>query len=281
MRGGVEATRTVQQEGIANLKDNWAAALELIENGYQPIAYPPPTPADAPLVGNDKELQITPFVDPDAVIQGFYISWEPIPESYLDPIKNVNDLAGYRIYRSDQSVLGAWVEIEDLSKEEADLLIDEHGFIEYQYIAKAGIPMRFCVTSYDDDGNESGKTGYSFYAEAAKPTPSNNFSKVRVIPNPFKQISGLPDPGEDKRLTFINIPARCTIKIFNVAGELIQTIEHNDGFGEEAWGSSSGNDYMLNRFSQNVMPGIYIYYIESHVEGHRGESATGKFAIIK
>jgi hypothetical protein len=60
----------------------------------------------------------------------------------------------------------------------------------------------------------------------------------------------------------------------------VKTLEHN-GFGSEAWGSSSGNDYMLTRFAANVMPGIYIYHIKSHVAGHEGETASGKFAIIK
>jgi hypothetical protein len=92
----------------------------------------------------------------------------------------------------------------------------------------------------------------------------------------------LTDSGEEKRLSFENIPAQCTIRIYTLAGELVQTVKHN-GFGSEAWGSSTGdaNNYMLTRFSANVMPGVYLYHIESHVAGHEGETATGKFAIIK
>ncbi|MBD3288985.1 hypothetical protein GF337_09295 [candidate division KSB1 bacterium] len=280
MLGGLEATEIVQQAGIDSLKKNWAAAIELIKNDYKPSAYPPPTPADAPLVGNDKELGVEIFADAETRTQGFLISWEPISESYTDPVKQYNDFVGYKVYRSEMSILGPWEEIDDLTKEEANALMQD-GKIVYRHATEAGIPFRFCVTSYDDDGLESGMTGYNYYATSAKPAPSNKFADVRVVPNPFRQVSGLPDPDENKRLTFLNIPGKCTIKIFNVAGELIQTIRHDDGFGEETWGSSSENNYMLTRFAQNVMPGVYIYYIESHVEGHEGESATGKFAIIK
>ena len=147
--------------------------------------------------------------------------------------------------------------------------------------AEPGIPYRHWVTSYDLDGNESGFTAYTYHALAAKPAPSNDLSEVLVIPNPFRQVSGLSDPSEEKRISFLNIPGQCTIRIFTVAGELVRTIEHNDGFGEEAWGSAMHGDYLLTRFFQNVQPGVYIYHIESHVQGHEGESSIGKFMIVK
>jgi len=30
-----------------------------------------------------------------------------------------------------------------------------------------------------------------------------------------------------------------------------------------------------------VAPGIYLFHVESHVEGHEGKSEVGKFVIIK
>jgi len=288
MRGGLEATQNFKRVGMDNLKENWAAAIELIDaweasgstNWNAGITeYPPPPPANTPMVGNDDELMIVDFVDIENGTQGFDVSWKPIPDSYQDPIKGTNDLAGYKVYKSEQSVMGPWIEIADLSKADAANL-ESGGMITYRAETKVGIPTRFLVTSYDTDGLESGTTGYSFFAKSANAAPSNTFSDVRVVPNPFKQTSGLPDLEEQKRLLFVGIPAKCTIRIFNVAGELIQTLEH-DGFGSTTWGSSEGDDYMATRFYQNVAPGIYIYHIESHVPGHEGESATGKFAIIK
>ena len=100
-------------------------------------------------------------------------------------------------------------------------------------------------------------------------------------PIPSDRSVDIPIPGQAKRLTFVNVPSQCTVRIYNLAGDLIRTIQHNDGFGEEAWGSTTDNDYMLTRFFHNVMPGLYIYQITSEVPGHEGESATGKFVVIK
>jgi hypothetical protein len=73
----------------------------------------------------------------------------------------------------------------------------------------------------------------------------------------------------------------CTIRIYTLAGELVQTIEHTDGDGDEPWGSRTLADYQVNRYLQRVAPGIYIFHVESHVPGHEGESKLGKFVIIK
>jgi hypothetical protein len=101
-----------------------------------------------------------------------------------------------------------------------------------------------------------------------------------VVPNPFRQVSGFADQSENKRLAFHNIPSSCTIRIYTVALDLVRTLEHN-GAGLQSWGTQANQDYMLTDFGQNVMPGIYIFHIESHVLGHEGETSVGKFAIIR
>ncbi len=280
MLGGLKATQNFKKAGIDSLKTNWTNMLRLVDNGFRPTAYPPPTVGNPPQVSLGNELDVNIFADEEAGTQGHVISWQPIPDSYRDPIKGTNDHVGYRVYRSEQSVTGPWALIADLTKAQAQALV-QNGRITYRVEGKPGVPMRFAVTSYDDSGLESGRTAYNLFALAAKPVASNDFAKVRVVPNPFRQTSGLPDLGEAKRLSFINIPGKCTIRIYTVAGDLVQTVEHDDGFGEESWGSSEEDNYMLTRFAQNVMPGVYVYHVESHVPGHEGESATGRFAIVK
>jgi hypothetical protein len=291
MKGGIEATSELPDSSIADLKRNWQAAMSLYD-GWKTTgnwnanisAYPPPTVGSAPEVGNDDELQVNVFADPgdenNPPSQGYEIAWIPVPDDYVDPISGTNDLAGYYVYRSEISIEGPWDRVATISKSEAQNLLGDDGRIHFRYASEPGIPSRFAVTSYDTEGLESGMTAYNFFTLAAERAPSNDMSNIYVVPNPFKQVSGLLDPGEEKRLAFVNIPSRCTIRIYTVAGELVQTIPH-EGFGEETWGSSTGNNYMLTRFAMNVMPGVYYYYIESHVSGHEGESATGKFVIIK
>ena len=285
MKGGLAATQQLPQASIDNLKQNWAAAVQLYEgwkttgNWNSAItAYPPPTAGSAPLVGNPDELEVSVYSEA-GVGQGFQIAWIPVPDDYLDPLKGVNDLAGYKIYKSEIAIEGPWDLVADISKSEAASMIKD-GRIVYTLESEPGIPSRFAVTSYDSDGLESGMTAYSFYSVAAPRSPSNKLSDVMVVPNPFRQVSGLLDPGEEKRLSFVNIPSQCTIRVYTTAGELVQTIQH-DGYGEETWGSNTNDDYMLTQFAMNVMPGVYFFHIESHVAGHEGESATGKFMIIK
>lgn len=285
--GGSAATQRYLQDGLANLKANWEAALEIVD-GYRRTGnwnagitgFPPPTVADTPFASNADELKVDLFVDTEAGTQGFEITWTAVPANYVDPQKGTNDFAGYKIYQSESRIEGPWIEVADVSRAEAEALTSG-GKVSYRLATKSGIPYRYWVTSYDNDGLESGFTAYTYHALAAKPAPSNDQSRVLVVPNPFRQVSGLSDPSQEKRISFLNIPGQCTISIFNVAGELIRRVEHSDGFGEEPWGSALHGDYLLTRFLQNVQPGVYIYHIESHVSGHEGESSTGKFIIIK
>ncbi len=289
MLGGLEATQQYKEAGIAEVKKNAAAAMRLIEGWYasgrtnwnagiQTVAAP--TPADAPRTGNEtNEIKVTKFSDPATLKQGFDIAWNPIPASYRDPKKGSNDVAGYRIYKSNMSPIGPWTLVKDLTVAEAGSLI-QNGQIVYRSEEKIGVPTRYLVTAYDTDGLESGLTGYSYFAESAEPAPSNELTNVRVVPNPFRQLSGLLDRAEEKRLVFMNVPDQCTIRIYTVAGELVETIEHSGG-GLVSWGTSQGNDYMTTSFHQNVAPGVYIFHVESHVPGHEGETETGKFVIIK
>jgi hypothetical protein len=286
MKGGLEATQQLPDVSIDDLKQNWAAAMRIykgwINSGKTDwnaaiTQYPPPTPGSAPRIGNEDELIVEAFAEP-GVGQGYTLRWVPVPDDYVDPLTGVNDFVGYRVYKSEIGIEGPWELVDELAKGNA--VIGSDGRVEYALVSKAGIPTRFGVTTYDTDGNESGMSAHSYFALTAPLAPSNDLSKVLVVPSPFRQVSGFLDAREAKRLTFVNVPSRCTIRIYTVAGDLVQTLEH-EGFGEKAWGSNTSNDYLLTRFATNVAPGIYYYHVESHVSGHEGETATGKFAIIK
>ncbi|HOD66162.1 MAG TPA: T9SS type A sorting domain-containing protein [candidate division Zixibacteria bacterium] len=90
---------------------------------------------------------------------------------------------------------------------------------------------------------------------------------IKVAPNPFFVRNNYATAvGE---LQFKNIPDKCTIRIYTLAGDLVKTIEHADGTGEAYWNLLSGN-------AQQVASGIYLY----HVESDYGEF-LGRFAVIK
>jgi hypothetical protein len=279
--GGTENEAHLK-DGADSLWKNVDAAMELYQRGYE-APDPPPTPTNGM-----NSLILTPITG------GIKIQWPEIPDSYLDPDYLINDFAGYRIYQSTFRNVGPWKRIADIPKDEA---VIEDGLVTYyEEDLNEGVGYYYGVTTYDtghDDpwpgdpsltslpSLESGLVNANAEPVYPAAATSNNLGDIRVYPNPFRQHSRLQGEGEAYRIEFVNIPAKCTIRIYTLAGDLVQTIEHNDGTGDEAWGSRALGDYQVNRFLQYVAPGVYLFHVESHVPGHKGESKVGKFVIIK
>lgn len=290
MKGGVTAAEKLPDASIENLRANWNNAMTLYRAakannftnwnaGIEKFA--PPPPGMWPNINSPDEIKVETFseVVDGKPKQGYILKWLPVhdPSYYQDPLKKKNDVKEYVIYQSVIGYEGPWDERARVPVSNAQVA---DGRVVLKIEAPAGIPSRWMIKSVDEDGLFSGEQAKSYFALAADPPPIDDLTQIRVIPNPFRQISGLLDPGEGKRLTFVNIPSHCTIRIYTVAGDLVREIEHK-GFGATSWGSNSGNNYMLTDFGHNVMPGIYIYHVESHVKGYEGETTIGKFAIIK
>ncbi|OGF98403.1 MAG: hypothetical protein A2Z86_09480 [Candidatus Glassbacteria bacterium GWA2_58_10] len=124
-----------------------------------------------------------------------------------------------------------------------------------------------------------------------------DFSKISVVPNPYVASSFLDFSPNDKRIEFINLPAKCTIRIYSLGGNLVNVLNHI-GANRYGWGNytdwdrltqSEPNKYsgfdnhggtepwnMRNRYGQTVASGLYFY----HVTDERGKTHTGKFYVI-
>jgi hypothetical protein len=245
------------------------AARQLYKDFYMPRYLPPPTPTNG-----ENSLSLSTL--PGQVV----IDWPPVPSTYKDPLKGVNDFAGYKVYRSTYFTIGPWTLVATIPKDSVTIVNGKVRYID------GGLPFGvgnyYCVTSYDTDGFESGKVNNNRFPVYPLRAPNPEFPRsVYVVPNPFRQHSGLIGQGERSRMEFIGIPAQCTIRIYTLVGDLVKEISHNDGSGSEAWGSVARLDYQLNKWLLGVAPGIYLFRVESHVAGHEGESAIGKFAIMK
>jgi hypothetical protein len=245
------------------------AARRLFANNYLPAVHPPPTPTDG-------ENSLTITTEPGKII----IDWPPIPATYTDPIKGVNDLAGYRVYRSNYFTIGPWTLAKEIKKDSVVLVNGKIRFEDKDL--PFGNGNYYCVTSYDVDGNESGKVNNTRFPIYPLRGPNLQFpDNVYVVPNPFRQHSNLIGAGERYRMEFIGIPAKCRIKIYTLTGDLVQELSHDDGSGSEAWGSIKRLDYLLTKWTLGVAPGVYLYLVESLVDGHMGEKYVGKLAIVK
>jgi hypothetical protein len=119
---------------------------------------------------------------------------------------------------------------------------------------------------------------YTFSTSAAgaeRAVSDADLNRVKVVPNPYVVASQYePEFGTLRRepvrvLKFNNLPSRCTIYIFNMVGDKIQTIEHNSDNGTESWNlRAAGN--------REIAPGIYLYLVKTDTA-----EKIGRFAVIK
>jgi hypothetical protein len=105
---------------------------------------------------------------------------------------------------------------------------------------------------------------------------------VKVAPNPYLVRNEWQISPQLRRLKFINLPNQCTIRIFNLNGELVKTIVHSetaDFTGQTTVENNAGGDEWWDLLSENrqlVSSGVYIFHVRSDV----GEQ-VGKFVIIR
>lgn len=112
----------------------------------------------------------------------------------------------------------------------------------------------------------------------SKEKAKEELNKIKVVPNPYSAAASweprnLYNSGRGPRkIQFIHLPSQCTIRIFNVNGMLVRTLEHESSLddGTEDWD-------LLSKDNLDVSYGIYVYHIEARGIGEK----TGTFAIIK
>ncbi len=205
------------------------------------------------------------------------------------PSEENADFAGYKIYRAVGKPDTTYQLIHTAPKGEYkfDDLTAQRGFSYYYYIV-----------AYNDGSNnttgEANPTGElhssRFYTRTTQPAylrrqAGQSMKDIRVVPNPYNiRMRDLQFPGEPDKIMFLNIPGHCTIKIYTERGDLIQTIHHEDGSGDEAWSSVTSS-------RQVVVSGVYIAHFivtEDYVDRdtgkllyRKGDEAFRKFVIIR
>jgi hypothetical protein len=115
---------------------------------------------------------------------------------------------------------------------------------------------------------------------------SADLGKVTVVPNPYRTDRNytLESGGyegnssawnENLRVVkFINLPPKCTIRIFTLSGDLVKTVEH-DGT-TEAYPRGDHSVSLLSESNRAMASGIYIFTVDSNFG-----TQTGKFVIIR
>ncbi|MDA0683646.1 MAG: hypothetical protein O3A57_04390 [Bacteroidetes bacterium] len=150
--------------------------------------------------------------------------------------------------------------------------------------------------TFTDNGSMPG-SGDVLYIETNKPFASDDhftfgtvsamtdadllkeeLREIYAVPNPYVATNELEPRNPvsrsergDRRLYFANVPAQATIRIYTLAGELVDTINHNSTLddGKAFWD-------LRTKDNMNIAYGLYIFHVDS-AEG----SYIGKFAVIK
>jgi len=97
-----------------------------------------------------------------------------------------------------------------------------------------------------------------------------DLNSVKVVPNPYILHSRFENTPYDRRIMFTNLPEECDIQIYNIAGEHITTINHNNNLSYEFWD-------LRTKYGLEVAYGLYIFVVKTDEQ----TKAKGKFIIVK
>ncbi len=296
-----------------NLYTSAGWAQRAYDNGYKL-----PAPPDNP---------ITHYVVEDKKVT---LYWAANAERSVDPISNLRDFEGYRIYRTNP---GFDLNLSSDLTQDLKLIAEfdsahnaysnntGFGFIKLatpimfegdtnQYWYKFEFPNQlngfqyiYSVTSFDkgDPSQQLGSLESAVLSNSRRifvgsPANNNPDAEVGVYPNPYYGSAIWDGTGAKKetlrKLYFFNLPSKCEISIWTIAGDLVDKISHDaatyngsdiswfrtytDGNqklsgGEHAWDMISRND-------QAIATGLYIFTVN---DLSTGKIKKGKFLIVK
>ena len=173
-----------------------------------------------------------------------------------------------------------------------------------------GIEYYVAVTAWDRGlpsqnvpSNDSGKD-----AEANMrilfpgPSAKTDMDDIYVVPNPYIGQSKFDGRIENdftgdrsRRIWFVNLPEDCTIKIYTLAGDLVDKVVHHGGESADIINPSVAlnqdklkqSDFtasgmapwdLLSHNNQIIAAGVYLFSVKDH---DSGDIKVGKFVIIK
>ncbi len=188
------------------------------------------------------------------------LSWAPSAS------EGEEDFGGYKIFRIEGKTDTLYNEIFACGYETKNPQIVNY----YEDLnAVRGVSYYYYIVAFskglnnETNANPHGKLYSSkYYTRTTEPAylrriAGENLSGIRIVPNPyyFDKSKNLQFPGEQNKIMFYNIPKYCQIKIFTERGDLVKTIHHDDGSGDEAW-------FNISSSRQIIVSGVYIAHIE-------------------
>jgi hypothetical protein len=264
------------------------------------IPVPPPSPTMRVFPGHDR----------------LTLRWARSPEDFLDPKSHQKDFEGYRIYVSEEKEEEGFRMIRQVDK--VDSLLENTGLealrdpqtidgVDYEYrydieSLRDGFKYWATITSFDTGTNEVPplESGLAQGRTFAIPGAGTKFeNKVKVFPNPYRGDAVWDGSlARDRYLWFVNLPKRCTIRIYTLSGDLVDTIpfdaatynateirgifdptdvQNPDSDVPVLSGGMAAWD-LVTRNDQGIASGLYIFSVE---DLDTGKTQLGKFLVLK
>ncbi|MCK4447842.1 MAG: hypothetical protein KAW56_12275, partial [Candidatus Marinimicrobia bacterium] len=111
-----------------------------------------------------------------------------------------------------------------------------------------------------------------------KKRAKSELDDIAVVPDPYVATASW-EPKHfhstgrgERKIDFIHLPKKCTIRIFTVRGELVDTIEHDKPLndGSESWD-------LRSKDGMDIAYGIYVFHVDAPGIGQK----IGRFAVVK
>ena len=148
--------------------------------------------------------------------------------------------------------------------------------LQYYYYIQAVGPVNNDATGNTPTGVRLKSNRYytqTYNPASLKREPGDALSDAHIVPNPYNITSdqNVRWPSKRDRLGFLDIPGQSTIKIYTERGDLVTTLEHTDGSGDEFWD-------LKTEAEQTVVSGVYIAVI---TDNETGQQAIRKFIVVR
>ena len=237
-------------------------AKTLFESSYILDRYPPPSPLNIELLASPANQSIS-------------IRWDPVEDTWENPLTGRKDIEKYVVYRSDNRFIGPYYVIKNRIRVHKSF--DKNAFFDdfnskWEYVdsdISLGVSYFYAVTAVDSTGKESWLTNRNEIPLQAVSAARDNALEIKVFPNPFKITSGVPTVGQENMISWTNLPSPCKISIFTANGELIKKISHTGNTGDASWDQRTSSRLITS-------PGIYFWGVESNFG-----NAKGTLLIVK
>jgi len=292
---------------------------DLNENGILDryvLPEPPPVPNIAIDVGDQ---QVT-------------IYWEDNAESFIDPISREQDFEGYRIYGARKTQGESDAEFSllvefDKAEGDSENVGYNTGFTPIRITNSLGEPDSIEINGhfyhyrFINEGVQNGWMNYYAVTAFDRGDPDANLSSLETSPyaNRINVYPGVKSPTEDwteqpsvypnpyrgqalwdgyksrdRIIWFNHLPKKAEIRIFTLAGDLVDIIHHDENYSgqdiknidEHKQPQFSGGEHawdLITRYDQAVASGLYLFTVENLDQESLsyGKIKEGKFLVIQ